>query len=76
MGTALPSTNGGLSVAAATFTTGGLASFGGTPEVIDCRSASKRQAAFLKPSTWAMMALGFAGIGLLAYRKRATLAAA
>jgi hypothetical protein len=29
-----------------------------------------------EPSTWAMMALGFAGIGLLAYRKRGTLAAA
>jgi hypothetical protein len=25
-----------------------------------------------EPSTWAMMALGFAGIGLLAYRKRGT----
>jgi PEP-CTERM motif len=29
-----------------------------------------------EPSTWAMMALGFAGLGLLAYRKRGTLAAA
>jgi hypothetical protein len=29
-----------------------------------------------EPSTWAMMALGFAGIGLLAYRERGTLAAA
>ncbi len=29
-----------------------------------------------EPSTWAMMALGFAGLGFLAYRKRATIAAA
>ncbi len=29
-----------------------------------------------EPSTWALMALGFAGIGLLAYRKRGTLAVA
>ncbi len=28
-----------------------------------------------EPSTWAMMALGFAGLGFLAYRKRAALAA-
>ena len=29
-----------------------------------------------EPSTWAMMLLGFAGLGFLAYRKRAALAAA
>ena len=29
-----------------------------------------------EPSTWAMMALGFAGLGLLAYRKRAATVAA
>jgi hypothetical protein len=29
-----------------------------------------------EPSTWAMMCLGFAGLGFLAYRKRAALAAA
>jgi hypothetical protein len=28
-----------------------------------------------EPSTWAMLLLGFAGLGFLAYRKRATLAA-
>ena len=29
-----------------------------------------------EPSTWAMMALAFAGLGFLAYRKRGTLVAA
>jgi PEP-CTERM motif len=69
---ALPLTSGGLSVAPATFqTAGGTLTFdsvtalsfeatGGVPE----------------PSTWAMMCLGFAGLGFLAYRKRAALAAA
>ena len=50
-------------------------SFGGTPEVIDAELALQLTTV-PEPSTWAMMALGFAGIGLLAYRKRATLAAA
>jgi hypothetical protein len=70
--TALSLTTGGLSVAPATFVTAGgdlvfsditalnFEATGGVPE----------------PSTWAMMALGFAGLGLLAFRKRGTLVAA
>ena len=70
--TALPLTSGGLSVAPATFATaGGTLTF-------DSIAALSFQATggVPEPSTWAMMLLGFAGLGFLAYRKRAALAAA
>jgi hypothetical protein len=75
--TALPLTTGDLSVAPATFFTNAGSGFvvsditalsfeatGGVPSSVP------------EPSTWAMMALGFASLGFLAYRKRGTLAAA
>lgn len=48
-------------------------SFGGPPGVIDAELAL--QLTVPEPSTWAMMLFGFAGLGFLAYRKRAALAA-
>lgn len=69
---ALSLTSGGLSVAAATFATAG-----GDLVFSDITALSfEATGGVPEPSTWAMMALGFAGLGFLAYRKRGTLVAA
>jgi len=67
---ALALTSGGLSVAPATFQTAGGAL------VFDSVTALSFEATGGAPeaSTWAMMLMGFAGLGFLAYRKRAALA--
>jgi len=74
--TALSLTMGGLSVAPATFVTAG----GGTLEPLvftDITALSfEATGGVPEPSTWAMMCLGFAGLGFLAYRKSSALAAA
>jgi len=50
-------------------------SFGGPPGLINAELALQLTSV-PEPSTWAMMLLGFAGLGFLAYRKRAALATA
>ncbi|HEY4052309.1 MAG TPA: PEPxxWA-CTERM sorting domain-containing protein, partial [Terriglobales bacterium] len=42
---------------------------------VDSFSVSSVTSAVPEPSTWAMMLLGFAGLGLMAYRRRNRLAA-
>jgi PEP-CTERM motif len=68
---ALGVTTGGLSIGPATYSTsGGDLTFAS----VDSISKLSFQAIVPEPSTWAMMLLGFAGLGFLAYRKREALA--
>jgi hypothetical protein len=63
--TALPMTSGGLSVAPATFQTGG-----GTVDFEAITALSFQATGGVpEPSTWAMMLAGFAGLGFLGYRQ-------
>ena len=66
--TALPLTTGDLSVAAATFATGGGTLVFPAGDSITSLSF-EATGGVPEPSTWAMMALGFAGLGFLGYRK-------
>jgi hypothetical protein len=70
--TALPFTTGGISVAPATFVTAGGDLVFDDIETLGFTAESGR---IPEPSTWAMMALGFASFGFLAYRNRRTPAA-
>ena len=71
----LPLTTGGLSVAPATFiTAGGTLVFSGDRPITAL--SFEATGGVPEASTWAMMLAGFAGLGFLAYRKRASLAAA
>ena len=73
LATALPLTSGGLSTGPATyFTSGGNLVFASSDSI----TSLSLEAIVPEPSTWAMMLLGFAGLGFLAYRKRSALIAA
>ena len=61
----LPLTSGGLSVADAVFQTSG-----GDLELKSITALSFEASVVAEGSTWAMLALGFAGLGLVAYRRR------
>ena len=67
LATTLPLTSGGLSTGPATyFTSGGNLVFASSDSI----TSLSFQAIVPEPSTWAMMLVGFAGLGFLAYRKR------
>ncbi len=51
-------------------------SFGNPPTMINASLALSLTNGVPEPSTWAMMLAGFAGLGFLAYRKRAAITAA
>jgi PEP-CTERM motif len=77
--TALPLTMGDLSVAAATFATGSGSLVFPAGDSITSLSF-EATGGVPEPSTWAMMVLGFAGLGFAGYRRaararRATLSA-
>jgi PEP-CTERM motif len=78
LSTAFPLTSGPLNppTGATFFTSGGDLVFSDDSFSGDVSFQATGGLAAPEPSTWALMALGFAGIGLLAYRKRVPLATA
>lgn len=67
--TSLGLTSGGLSVAGATFQTGGGTLVFVDDEPITSLSFEATLGAVPEPSTWAMMLIGFGGLGFLGYRR-------
>lgn len=73
---ALGLTSGGLSIGSATYSTSGGDLVFANVDSINALSFTATITGVPEPSTWAMMLAGFAGLGFLAYRKRAVVAAA
>jgi hypothetical protein len=68
LSTAFPLTNGELSTQASTFVTSGGDLVFPSAESITALSFQATMGSVPEPSTWAMMALGFAGLGFLGWR--------